>query len=90
MGVTAIFMKQKTFFTFWMLRGSVVPRRRINFLQVVSLGARAMASLPSYDRHYVNGQWIPSSSGKFFDVTDSNTGQAGDFDVLATGGWVDG
>jgi len=34
-----------------------------------------MASLPSWERHYVNGQWIPSSSGKFFDVTDSNTGQ---------------
>eukprot|EP00434_Breviolum_minutum_P022241 symbB.v1.2.019629.t1/scaffold1616.1/size109294/5 len=55
-----------------MLR-NVFPRRN---LQVLSLGAsRAMASLPSWDRHYVNGQWIPSSSGKFFDVTDSNTGQ---------------
>ena len=33
----------------------------------------------------MNGQWIPSSSGKFFDVTDSNTGQAGVALMKATG-----
>jgi len=38
------------------------------------LRAMASASFPTWDRHYVNGQWI-SSSGKCSDVIDSNTGQ---------------
>ncbi|CAJ1425079.1 unnamed protein product, partial [Effrenium voratum] len=33
------------------------------------------SSVPTWESHYVNGRWQPSASGKFFDVTDSNTGQ---------------
>eukprot|EP00435_Cladocopium_sp_Y103_P032585 s3567_g8.t1 len=36
--------------------------------------AMASANIPTWDRHYVNGQWT-SSTGKCSDVIDSNTGQ---------------
>ncbi|CAE8596394.1 unnamed protein product [Polarella glacialis] len=33
-------------------------------------------SVPTWDNHYINGQWVPSvSPGRYIDVTDSNTGK---------------